>query len=545
MVNTNDSIEKNMEEKCLISDPPEAFGSSKKKKKPKKKKTLADLAPFYSDTMQRFPVQLKNTKANGRHAVAAEALDAGTTVCLEKATAFVVRSPYLDQQCHVCLGDLPAKMACQDCRMVFYCSQACIEKDEATHLKVCSLLAHAQSIGQSTDVDPDLLRLIIMLVASRDDNDISKTPYWCVDDLMSHREKAEPSFVRVISTAANRLIAQDPDLMHDLTVEDIVSLACRINSNAHGLGDNQSRNTDVALGLFPLGAMFFNHGCNPNTAFVGLDNGQLAFRTIRPVAKDEELVVSYIDLYDGRDDRRQILLTSKHFWCKCKRCQSNMQGSVDRFLQGVVCKACQQDVYVVPPTLMDDLLKDRSNLTTALNEPNTTQWACAKCQATEPSAHIARTLQECQQQYTQAITLVHERRQYTKAKQLLKPLVFDTRQLHALHSLRLNAAIPLMNCCRYEKDLKGAVEVNQFILNFFEQQAVQGGLPSQTSEVSDFWLNLGELYEALAAQHRDRALLEKKYHKVAQHAYTQASKVRSIVFGPSHPKTKAIQALRS
>lgn len=81
----------------------------------------------------------------------------------------------------------------------------------------------------------------------------------------------------------------------------------RINSNAHGLGDNHSRNTDVALGLFPIGAMFFNHSCNPNTAFVGVENGKLAFRTIRPVKKDEELVVSYIDIYAPRDERRQVM----------------------------------------------------------------------------------------------------------------------------------------------------------------------------------------------------------------------------------------------
>lgn len=80
----------------------------------------------------------------------------------------------------------------------------------------------------------------------------------------------------------------------------------RINSNAHGLGDNHGRNTDVALGLFPVGALFFNHSCNPNAAFVGLNKGRLVFRTIRQVQPEEEIAVSYIDLYASRDERRQV-----------------------------------------------------------------------------------------------------------------------------------------------------------------------------------------------------------------------------------------------
>jgi SET and MYND domain-containing protein len=62
-----------------------------------------------------------------------------------------------------------------------------------------------------------------------------------------------------------------------------------------------------------VGALFFNHSCNPNAAFVGLSKGRLVFRTIRHVQPEEEIAVSYIDLYASRDERRQVRKNMRSF----------------------------------------------------------------------------------------------------------------------------------------------------------------------------------------------------------------------------------------
>ncbi|KAG1076708.1 hypothetical protein G6F42_025340 [Rhizopus arrhizus] len=188
--------------------------AKKKKKKSNKKKAVAitPLPPFYQEALASYPVKLNNTKTKGRHAVAESNLEQGITLCQEQATAFVVRSEYIDQQCHVCLSDLKQKMMCSDCKKTFYCSQDCLEKDNDLHVLICGPIAQTEAIGRATDVDADLLRLMTILMARKyldtQSQDETKdaaarpTPYWCVQDLISHRESAEPAFIKVLTEAS-------------------------------------------------------------------------------------------------------------------------------------------------------------------------------------------------------------------------------------------------------------------------------------------------------------------------------------------------------
>ncbi|KAI9257238.1 hypothetical protein BDA99DRAFT_584955 [Phascolomyces articulosus] len=556
-----------------IKNDPKADSEPKKKSNKKKKKSAAasgpidPIDPYYEQVMQKYPVFLRNTRAKGRHATANKQLEEGTALCLEQGTAFVVRSEYIDQHCHVCLNSLITKMMCSDCRKVYYCSKDCLERDD-THTLVCSTLVQVDSIARATDVDPDLLRLITLLLARRQrDNEaatntngdgkdngesdqkskqtLTPTPFWCTNDLLSHRNLTNPAFIHVVKEAGQRLLSEMPESMQ-IPVDDLITLACRINSNAHGLGDNEARNTDVALGLFPVSALFFNHACNPNCAFVGLQNGRLTHRTIRPVQRDEELTVSYIDLYASRDERRQDLLGSKHFWCKCKRCTSPMDTSVDRFLQSTVCKTCHEDVYVIPPSSLDDLTHGKSM------EPSG-EWKCAKCGSTASAQSISATIQQAQQLYTEGMMAIRKQRDYSRARAKLETLVTTKKietqsvkggDLHPRNAIRFNASIPLMNCLRHNQDINAAINVNRYIIETMEAHAKEN-LPRNTPEISDFWQNLGELCELMASKNSDRAALNKRWKKEAREAFDHAARVRAVVFGPDHPKTVAVMKLAS
>ncbi|GAA5802829.1 hypothetical protein EDC94DRAFT_602778 [Helicostylum pulchrum] len=536
-----------------VNSDPTKKSSAKKKKNKKKSGEVEPLNSFYEKALRHYPIQLKNTKAKGRHAVAAENLKEGTILCTEQATAFVVRSDFIDQQCHVCLDDLEGeKLMCSDCNKSYYCSKSCKENDDL-HPIICGPISQVDAIGRSTDVDSDLLRLMTILMACKErdeksrnkwdgDGEIHHTPYWCVDELVSHRDLTEPAFINVVTEASQRLLYEMPESMH-IPVEEMVTLACRINSNSHGLGDNQSRNTDAALGLFPLCALFYNHGCNPNATFVGLPNGELAIRTIRPVSKDEELVVSYIDLYCDRDERRQELLVTKHFWCKCKRCTGPIEKSVDRFLHGIVCKECTSDVYVIPPTPMEILVKGQSNL-----HVSTKPFKCASCGHETACEEVRQLLENADRTYAEGMGAIRQYRDYNRGAKKLESLTKSgcthSGELHTLNSIRFNSYIPLMNCKRRAGDLKGAIEVNKSILAMMEQYSDIGLLPGNTSEVSDFWQNLGELCTEMASDTQKRSIvLEKKWLKEARAAFSNALLVRGIVFGKNHPKTKAIETL--
>ncbi|KAI8997560.1 hypothetical protein BDB01DRAFT_771552 [Pilobolus umbonatus] len=320
----------------------------------------------------------------------------------------------------------------------------------------------------------------------------------------------------------------------------MVTLACIINSNAHGLGDSNSRNTDVALGIFPLAAMFFNHGCNPNAVFVGLPHGHLAIRTIRPVAKDEEIVLNYIDLYLSRDERRKELIESKHFWCKCKRCVAPIEKSVDRFLNGVICKQCTNDVYVIPPTPLDDILRGQSSL--YLDDKAI--YKCAICQHEIPCQFIREKLEEATIAYRNGVSAMRSK-DYKRAQRIFENLLSKTDrggEIHPLNSIRLNTYTSLMNCKMYYHDVKGAIDANKCILNMMREYASVGSLPDKTSEISDYLNNLGELCCDMANETKSRSMiLEKKWKKEAITAYKEALDVRIIVYGKNHIKTKHIE----
>lgn len=198
-----------------IQDQKPSTANKKKKKNNKKKAGAAgatavveSLNPYYEQVLSNYPVTLNTSKAKGRHAVAAENLKEGVNLCQEQATAFVVRSEFIDQQCHVCLIDLTQKMMCTDCKKAYYCSQACLEKDDL-HTLVCDPFAQVDAIGRATDVDPDLLRLMTLLMARKymdgkeeaEGTKSEATPYWCVEDLISHRESAEAAFIQVLADA--------------------------------------------------------------------------------------------------------------------------------------------------------------------------------------------------------------------------------------------------------------------------------------------------------------------------------------------------------
>jgi hypothetical protein len=186
--------------------------TNNKSKKLKKKNTAVECLPtYYENVLRQYPVSLRNSKAKGRHAVASENLEGGTLLCKEQASAFVVRAEFLDQQCHICLTDLSTKMMCADCKKTFYCSKECMETDEEIHKLACSVFSQVDAIGKATDVDPDLLRLITLLMIRRyfdksvnetsSDSTNNPTPYTCVEDLLSHKESANPAFIRVLTDA--------------------------------------------------------------------------------------------------------------------------------------------------------------------------------------------------------------------------------------------------------------------------------------------------------------------------------------------------------
>lgn len=89
--------------------------------------------------------------------------------------------------------------------------------------------------------------------------------------------------------------------------------------------------------LDPLGIMIdpilchTNHSCDPN-AYIMMDGPQVSIRTLRPIRKDKEIFISYIDATNPYHKRQEELQSRWFFACRCAKCQEKATLQEDNWL---------------------------------------------------------------------------------------------------------------------------------------------------------------------------------------------------------------------
>ncbi|KAJ3271909.1 hypothetical protein HDV01_006123 [Terramyces sp. JEL0728] len=309
--------------------------------------------------MEHFPIKLKSKKGRGRFIVAEDDLQPGQVILEEVPTAFVVFKNFAQQYCQVCLShskkdnifgvgktgdDLITCMGCR--KQCYWCSEECKQNDYI-HSLACKFIVDLPGIAGAASVDYNLLRLLLNIICQRHlenttDKIYKQTDYECLQSLVSHQKAFDSKFKGAVQLACQDL--QDSFVKYGfetLNVDEMVKLVCRINSNSHAVHDPEGvTNSEIGVGMFPMVAML-NHSCAPNAVFVTGGNGMMVVRVVTPVAEGEEICVSYVDLFAPKWERQGKLLTSKFFWCQCKRC--NYQGDSvdpDLYLDGIICPEC-------------------------------------------------------------------------------------------------------------------------------------------------------------------------------------------------------------
>eukprot|EP00903_Cladosiphon_okamuranus_P008244 g7936.t1 len=376
---------------------PAAGKKKKANKKKKKKKTPQDCnsnktqhAPTIYAGLGGFDTfKITQDAVSGRCVVASRDLEAGELVLHEPPFAKVVRRDCADRQCASCCRHVADGGKVEaDAPFAVYCSRACKAREAALRSAEAGAIGKLAGISAARDVDIDLLRMVLRLLITRaralslqppdsdsesgggggekakgehenGDGGDSQEGTFLLEQwhnlyaLMHHREDMAPQWVEVVRTSAEDLAQALPEWAR-FDVEEVVQLACRVNVNAHGLRDDSGSNAVIGVGMFPLAAMI-NHSCRPNCTFVYF-GGQLEVRTLEPVAAGADLCVYYIDLLQGTTARRRELLASKHFLCKCPRCEN--PSPVDEHLDRVCCVDCGAVgcLSSSPPPTAEDIL---------------------------------------------------------------------------------------------------------------------------------------------------------------------------------------------
>ena len=122
-------------------------------------------------------------------------------------------------------------------------------------------------------------------------------------------------------------------LVEGLGVDDLMHLFSRIECNQFGIWGKKDNLYGRAL---YLPCALFNHSCLPNC--VRVQSGiNIRIQALRPIARGEELCISYIDLEGNTSDRRELLRKHYLFDCVCVRCLDATEQS-DRIVEAMMCK---------------------------------------------------------------------------------------------------------------------------------------------------------------------------------------------------------------
>lgn len=89
----------------------------------------------------------------------------------------------------------------------------------------------------------------------------------------------------------------------------------------------------IGLYLHPY-ASLINHSCDYN-ATVGFDGEEIFVKAVRPIKKNEQIFVSYIDTTTPNEVRRKELIERYFFDCQCPKCAKGKDTPEDRFSKPV------------------------------------------------------------------------------------------------------------------------------------------------------------------------------------------------------------------
>ena len=234
------------------------------------------------------------------------------------------------------------------CKFAYFCSDDCRDNDEL-HVEEC-LLFQRRDKGPTSDIARYVLRAILKIrsggLAEADTVPGVEEPRQFshlvdhFDDVLEHsghrRDNIEHIYTEILDFMGEDE-APDPDYF--------LTIYGRIAVNSFSIID-ASEQDSIGSGLY-LGPSIFDHSCVPNAAVTFLPDKTIVVRALEdfPDRKLSQFFITYIDLMDYTEHRRDHLLKNYYFMCQCSRCCD--QSGADREMFSMVCRNCQSpDIYL-------------------------------------------------------------------------------------------------------------------------------------------------------------------------------------------------------
>ena len=282
----------------------------------------------------------------GRGIIAERTYNPGDIVIVEEPYAFVVSERYAGVACGYCGRQVDHPMlALSPEDNTRYCCEKCITLDYPVHALEATPMAGLISTGVSGR-GMDAMKLVIRIGAQRKhENNLKTVPVTNVrngrENTYNHIRLMEANTSSCSSSAARDVTSTAKELAKlssvlSLPATEAEFLLYVIQCNAHTIVSNHDDDgAAVGLGLFPMTSMM-NHSCRPNCLhqFV-FETGRpprLLMKAITHVAVGEEMLYSYVPLYQSTPARKQQLYSAYSFECQCSRCEMQEDGLIDEII---------------------------------------------------------------------------------------------------------------------------------------------------------------------------------------------------------------------
>ncbi|KAL4979823.1 hypothetical protein BDW66DRAFT_156888 [Aspergillus desertorum] len=233
----------------------------------------------------------------------------------------VLKTERLEDTCSGCFGKKHldsyrgyevALKACAGCHVVKYCDKYCQSNDwKLAHCHECAIFR-----SLAPKILPINARALLRMVLrtgpkknayTREELGFFQTLETHFDDIL---EKNAPQAERIALTS--RAVKEYSKT--DMEYEKIVAYHAKLDLNSFNLTNDD----DVGIYLHPYAALI-NHNCDYN-AVVGFDGPEFFVKAIRPIAKGEQIFISYIDTTYPTRVRQKELRGRYFFTCKCAKC---------------------------------------------------------------------------------------------------------------------------------------------------------------------------------------------------------------------------------
>lgn len=474
---------------------------------------------------------------------------------------------------------------CKSCTEVSYCSVACREAWAPIHAEFeCPLHQKLLSLASDHSTDGTLLKLAwrIGVFATLEKRALEGSQphvykyasgtYEDVLSLVSHMEHYEGTdWSKAILACSDAILALPHPADFALTAPDILGICARINSNAHAL---VPEDRPCALGLFVILSQM-NHSCQPNITFSSMPSGpSLNCRATRNIKAGEEITISYIDVYQTRNERRELLQLSKFFTCLCPRCTEPLLHSLDARIEGFNCtnKACtgllvrQDTPQVIPEANSHDDAKSKKTNKKGSNKAKSSSsnesghyssastlvpvFCCNECGKLVAAEQLDHQLDEAKTHYEVASNLYRKGTMPAndKAKQNFEGLLskFGTMSsasgasLCVDHWLLFNTNQRLANCCVRLGDVLGSIRALKAVASSAERI-----LPLNDPETANYLVSIAEAVVHLEKNGKLSKQAMVPYTTLKKECLTKAVSIRKIALGADHIMTKqALELLR-